>query len=691
MAEFLLELFSEEIPARMQARAADDLKRIFVDGLKAAGLSFSDATAYVTPRRLTLVVNDLPLAQADRREEKRGPRADAPEKAIAGFLGSLGLSRDQVEERDTPKGVFLFAIVEQNGQATADLLAELSARAVRDLPWPKSQRWARNTQRYVRPLQAVLAVFDGAPLTGEIDLGDWRLPFSDTTYGHRFLAPTAITVRNFSDYRDQLAAAFVVLDREARKTLIVDQASALAGSVGLRLIDDPGLLDEVAGLVEWPHPLMGTIDADFMEIPPEVLTTSMRSHQKYFALEDSQGALANKFIVVANMAADSDRDQTIIAGNERVLRARLSDAKFFWDTDRKAPLASRVAALGDVTFYEQLGGMADKVARMTALARYLAPSIAGCDSDLAARGAHLAKADLTTAMVYEFPEVQGIMGQYYARHDGESEAVASAIADHYAPAGPSDDCPTKAVSIAVALADKIDVLVGFFAIDEKPTGSKDPFALRRAALGIIRLIVENQLRLPLQTVFNQARTLYTTLSDPGASADLLPFLADRLKVHLRAQGVRHDLIQAVFALGGEDDLVRLLARVEALSQFLVSDDGENLLIAFRRASNIVAAEEKKTPDGFSGSVESSQLREAAEIDLNKALLAADATLTAALEKEDFAAAMRALAGLRAPLDGFFETVTVNADDPTLRINRLRLLTHIRNAMGKVADFGQIEG
>ncbi|MEK9595639.1 MAG: glycine--tRNA ligase subunit beta [Rhodospirillaceae bacterium] len=691
MAEFLLELFSEEIPARMQARAAADLKRIFVDGLQAAGLDFGSARAFVTPRRLALVIDDLPLAQADRREEKRGPRADAPEKAIAGFLGSVGLSRAQVEERETPKGLFLFAVVEQSGRPTADLLVELSERAVRDLPWPKSQRWARNTQRYVRPLQAVLAIFDGVTLTGEIDLGDWRLRFTDETRGHRFLAPEPLKIQNFKDYQAQLADAYVILDRADRKARILEQATALAAAEGLRLIDDPGLLDEVAGLIEWPHPLMGTIDSAFMEIPPEVLTTSMRSHQKYFALEDSTGKLANRFVVVANMAADADRDQTIIAGNERVLRARLSDAKFFWDTDRDALLASRVAALGNVTFYEKLGGMADKVTRMTDLADYLARSIDGCDHTLAVRAAHLAKADLTTAMVYEFPEVQGIMGQYYARHDAEPEAVAAAIAEHYAPAGPSDDCPTAPVSIAVALADKIDLLVGFFAIDEKPTGSKDPFALRRAALGVIRLVVENQLRLPLQTVFDHARSLYGDLTGPGATADLLPFLADRLKVHLREQGVRHDLIQAVFALGGEDDLVRLLARVEALSRFVASDDGENLLIAFRRASNIVAAEEKKAGDSFTGAVDPSHLTETTEKALHQALSAADTALTAALKDEDFAAAMLALAALRAPLDAFFENVIVNADDPTLRINRLRLLTHIRSAMGKVADFGEIEG
>ena len=691
MAEFLLELFSEEIPARMQARAATDLKRLVVDGLAAAGLTHGAADSHVTAQRLILTITGLPTATPDVREEKRGPKVDAPEQAIAGFLGSVGLRRDQVEERQLPKGVFLFAVIEKPGRPTADVLREVIDGAVRALPWPKSQRWARNSLRYVRPLRAVLAVFDDAALGGELDLGDWKLPLTATTTGHRFLAPAPLTIGDFASYRDGLRAAHVVIDRAERMAMITDAAGALAAAEGLTLRADPGLLEEVAGLVEWPHPLIGRFDDAFMDVPAEVLTTSMRSHQKYFALEHADGTLANRFVVVTNMAADAARDATVIAGNERVLRARLSDAKFFWDSDRQASLDSRVADLAEVTFYDKLGGMADKVTRMVGLAGDLAAYIPGCDADLAARAARLAKADLTTAMVYEFPEVQGVMGRYYAAHDGEDAAVADAIAAHYAPAGPNDTCPTAPVSVAVAMADKIDTLVGFFAIDEKPTGSKDPFALRRAALGLIRLITENHLRLPLATVFQTARARYTHLDGDGALADLMPFLADRLKVHLRESGVRHDLIQAIFALGGEDDLLRLLARVEALSGFLASEDGGNLLTAFRRAANIVAAEAKKADLDLAGTLDEARFADPAEHDLAAALSVTEQQLSAALADENFAAAMAALAALRAPLDTFFEDVTVNAADPDLRLNRLRLLARIGEAMGQVADFAQIEG
>ena len=688
MPELLIELFSEEIPARMQKRAADDLKKLITDKLKAAELEFSSANAHVTPRRLALVVDGLPEKQPDTREERRGPRADAPEKALQGFLGSVGLTLDQCEKRETPKGEFLFAVIERTGRATADVLPEIILAAIAELPWQKSQRWARNSFRWVRPLHSVLAVFDGKTLDGELDLGDWTLPFTNETRGHRFLAPDAFSVVDFTEYQSKLEAAFVILDREERKRLISDGATRLAEAEGLTLASDPGLLDEVAGLVEWPVPLIGTIDDEFMDVPPEVLVLSMKTHQKYFSLSTKNAALANRFVVVSNMASDATRDATIAAGNEKVLRARLADAKFFWDQDRAVTLESRVADLKDVTFYDKLGTVADKIERVKALARFLAQYIPGCDADKAERAAELAKADLVSGMVYEFPELQGIMGRYYARHDGEDAEVCEAIADHYAPQGPSDDCPTAPVSIAVALADKLDSLVGFFAIDEKPTGSKDPFALRRAALGVIRLVMENGLRLPLNKAFAEAELLYIS---KGAPEGLLAFFADRLKVHLREDGVRHDLVEAVFALGGEDDLVRLLARVDALKNFVDSDDGANLLTANRRAANIVLAEAKKDGAEFGDTVATGLLSESNEQALFDRIGVMDAALGEALKREDFGAAMGTLATLRQPIDAFFETVTVNAEDADLRVNRLRLLGRVRAAMGQVADFSKIEG
>ncbi len=503
MAELLVELFSEEIPARMQARAAEDFKGLVTAKLTAAGLEFASATAHVTPRRLVLVVDGLPVSQPDVREERRGPRADAPEKALQGFLGSVGLTLEQCERRDTGKGEFWFAVIEKRGGATRDVLPGLVLEAIRELPWPKSMRWGRNSFRWVRPLHHALARFDGAVLEGGLDLGDRHLAFTGETSGHRFLAPDPFAVEGFEDYRAKLREAFVILDREERKRIIADGIAALADGAGLVARPDPGLLEEVCGLVEWPVAMLGRIDARFMDVPKEVLVTSMRSHQKYFALETADGALAERFVVIANMASEPTRDATIVAGNEKVLRARLSDAKFFWDQDRKVALGDRRGALQDVKFYDRLGTMADKVQRFAQLAVEIGERI-GADPDRARRAATLCKADLTTGMVGEFPELQGVMGRYYARDAGEDPAVADAIAEHYSPLGPGDRCPTAPVSVAVALADKIDTLVGFFAIGETPTGSKDPFALRRAALGVIRLIIENDLRLPLADLFASA-------------------------------------------------------------------------------------------------------------------------------------------------------------------------------------------
>ncbi|RJF84404.1 glycine--tRNA ligase subunit beta [Azospirillum cavernae] len=695
MTEFLLEFFSEEIPARMQARAADDLKRLVTDALTANGLSFTAAAAHSTPRRLALVVDGLPDRTADVREEKKGPRVGSPEQAVVGFLKSAGLaSLDQCEQRDTGKGVFYFAVTEKAGRATAEVLAEIIPTVMAALPWPKSMRWGTGTVRWVRPLHSIIALFGGKILDGGFEIGGTqpRVVFGNSTRGHRFLAPDAFTVDSFADYQAKLLAAKVVLDRDARKAKIKADAEALAAREGLTLSPDEALLDEVAGLVEWPVTLIGSIDESFMDVPSEVLITSMRTHQKYFAALDAAGKMAPRFIVVANTET-VDGGKAIVAGNERVLRARLSDAKFFWDQDRKTKLEARVPALEKITFHAKLGTVAEKVTRVQLLAAEIARTI-GADVDAASRAALLCKADLVTEVVGEFPEVQGIMGRYYALGQGESAEVADAIAAHYKPLGPSDNCPTAPVSVAVALADKIDTLVGFFAIDDKPTGSKDPYALRRAALGVIRLVLENGLRLPLSAVFTAAHGAYTVggfAASNSVSGDLIAFFADRLKVVLREQGVRHDLVDAVFALGGGDDLVRLLARVKALQAFVGSDEGANLLAAYKRASNIVRIEEKKDGASFDQPVEAARLDLAEEQALFAALNAASATAAPLLAAEDFTGAMAALANLRGPVDDFFTKVTVNADDSGLRANRLRLLTQIRATLNAVADFSKIEG
>ncbi len=694
MAELLLELFSEEIPARMQARAADDLKRLVTDGLKAAGLGFSKAEAYATPRRLALVVDGLPEKQPDLSEERRGPRVDAPEKAIQGFLASAGLaSVAQCATRETEKGTFLFVVIEKKGQATDSVLPGLIARALAELPWPKSMRWGHAGFRWVRPLHSVLAIFDGRQLDGGVDLQGAHLAFGNTTCGHRFLAPELFTVTGFADYKRKLEAAKVMLDPADRRTTIEAGLAAQAKKQGLAVKPDPALLDEVTGLVEWPVVLLGRIDPAFMELPPEVLTSSMRAHQKYFSLETSGGKLAPHFGVVANMET-ADGGKRIIAGNERVLRARLSDAKFFWDQDRKRSLESRVPRLKEIVFHAKLGTLDAKVDRIEALAEALTDYVPGVDKDRVRSAARLCKADLVTGMVGEFPDLQGAMGRYYALHDREHAEVADAIAEHYSPLGPNDRCPTAPVSVAVALADKIDTLAAFWLIDEKPTGSRDPFALRRAALGVIRLIVENGLRIPLTVAFSAAcENLKEAASTESKDviASLLDFFADRLKVHLRERGVRHDLISAVFAVGGEDDLVRLLARVGALETFLGSDDGANLLTAYKRAANIVRIEERKDKTAYDGAPDSKAFKQNEEVVLYEALRKAAASAKTALKSEDFAGAMSAMAELRPPVDAFFDHVTVNTEDGALRVNRLRLLSAIGNTLHQVADFSKIEG
>ena len=695
MAELLLELLSEEIPARMQARAADDLKRLVCVGLLDAGLEFESAKAYVTPRHLALVVAGLPEKQKDIKEEKKGPKVGSPEQALAGFMKGNGLSDiSEAEVRTLDKGDFYFAVVEKKGEETAAVLPGLLEKALLALPWPKSMRWGTGNLAWVRPIHGLTCVFDGKPVA--FDFGGVLAGAS--TVGHRFLSPDAFEVKDFADYQKKLTAAKVMLDPAERRQLIKAEADKLAAAEGLTVKDDPGLLDEVTGLVEWPVVLMGSIDDAFMDVPPEVLTTAMRSHQKYFSCLDADGKLAPRFIVVANTETQ-DGGKAVTAGNERVLRARLSDAKFFWDQDRKQSLASRAPALSDVVFHAKLGNLDEKVDRMQALAADLAGSVPDADKDQVRSAARLAKADLTTGMVGEFASLQGVMGRYYALHDDESAEVAEAIADHYSPQGPGDQCPTAPVSVAVALADKIDTLVGFWAIDERPTGSKDPFALRRAALGVIRLIIENNLRLSLYEVFGKAYDLFPEAYQGKAlvatkwnvASDLVSFFGDRLEVHLKGKGTRHDLIAAVFSLKGENDLVRVLARVSALSGFLDTEDGANLLTAFKRAANILRIEEKKDGRDYVGDADPAAFSQAEEKTLFETLASVKDTATAAIDNEAFEQAMAALATLRGPVDAFFDEVTVNADEPDLRENRLKLLSHIRSVMGDIADFSKIEG
>ena len=690
MPEMLFEILSEEIPARMQVRAASDLQRLVEAALKDAALAFDSVETHVTPRRLTLVADGLPDRQLDITEERKGPRVNSPEKTITGFLNSVGLERHQVEERETDKGPVLFAVVERSGRETIEVLAEILPEALRKLSWPKSMRWGSRAMRWVRPLHGIICLFDGCVVSFQME----DIASSDTTRGHRFLSPEPFSVTGFMDYTEKLRQAYVMLDRAERREMIAAGADKLAAAEGLKVTRDDALLEEVTGLVEWPVPLLGRIDNVFMDLPSEVMTTSMRVNQKYFALEDAEGNFAPRFIVVANTDA-TDGGEAIVAGNERVLRARLADAKFFWDQDRKQALVSRVPELAQIIFHARLGTLDEKVDRIQALATDLARHV-GADLNRVYSAARLAKADLVTGMVGEFPELQGLMGRYYALNDGEHLEVADAISEHYAPLGPQDRCPSAPVSIAVALADKIDTLVGFYAIDEKPTGSRDPFALRRAALGVIRLVLQNSLSIKLRDVFEIAYGFYDRAAVAGSEAsavarELMDFIADRLKVHLRDRGVGHDRITAVFALTGEDDLARLMARVSALDEFLAGEDGENLLIAYRRAANIVRIEEKNDGTTYQGRAKDGLLREQQERDLFDALSASETEIEDRLAAEQYVDAMAILSRLRRPIDAFFDDVTVNCDDPQLRCNRLLLLSQIGYALESVADFSKIEG
>ncbi|MCS3761359.1 glycine--tRNA ligase subunit beta [Bradyrhizobium centrosematis] len=698
MPDLLLELFSEEIPARMQAKAADDLRRMVTDKLVAEGLVYEGAKAFATPRRLALTVHGIPARQPDLKTERRGPKIGAPDAAVQGFLKATGLkSLDEAKIQRDPKGDFYIGLIEKPGRDAIDVLAEILPVIIRTFPWPKSMRWGARSGKpgslnWVRPLHAITATFGLE--TEEPDVVKFEvdgIQSGQTTYGHRFLAPAPIQVRRFEDYEAKLLNAKVVLDPERRKDAILTDAKQLAFAQGFELVEDQNLLDEVAGLVEWPVVLMGSFEPEFLATPAEVIRATIRNNQKCFVVRDPKtGKLASKFILVANIEA-TDGGATIIAGNERVIRARLSDAKFFYETDLKTKLEERLPKFEQIVFHEKLGTQAARIKRIERLTAEIAPLV-GADVAKATRAAHLAKADLLTEVVGEFPEVQGLMGKYYALAQGEDASVAAACEEHYKPQGPTDRVPTDPVSVAVALADKLDTLVGFWAIDEKPTGSKDPYALRRAALGVIRLIAENALRLSLMKV---AASALVGLSVKPADAsklpsDLLAFFADRLKVQLREQGARHDLVDAVFALGGQDDLLMIVRRVEALGKFLESDDGKNLLAGTKRASNILSIEEKKDKRTFDGAPDAALYSLDEEKALAKAIDEVKAEAGAAVAKEDFAAAMSAMAKLRPPVDAFFDKVRVNDDDAKVRENRLKLLNEIRSATRAVADFSKIQ-
>lgn len=690
MAELLLELFGEEIPARMQERARSDLAELLRGLFLETGLAFDEPIrSFATPRRLAAVATGLPARRPDRVSERRGPREDAPVAAIEGFKRALPAEGVTVEVREEKKGRVLWAIVREPGSSTRDLLAARLPELLARFPWPKSMRWGAGEARWVRPLRSILCLLDGEVV-----------PFSfagvesgATTYGHRFHAPAPLRPKSFTEYERALAGARVLLDPLERRRRILEGAERLAAGEGLRLVRDEGLLDEIVGLVEWPVPLLGRIDPAFMDIPSEVLALTMRQNQRYLALETPDGRLAPAFVLVANIEAE-DGGAAIVAGNERVLRARLWDARFFWELDKRQSLESRLPRLETMVFHEKLGSQSERVERLVALAGSLAGFVPGADRILSERAALLAKTDLVTGMVGEFPELQGIMGGHYARVQGEPEAVARAIAEHYRPKGPEDRCPSAPESVVLALADRIDQLVGFFAAGIRPSGTKDPFALRRAALGVIRLVSENRLRLPLRRAFADALEGYgarfAEVDRAALGDELLRFLADRLVVHLRGEGVRHDHIAAVLAVGLDDDLVRLQARVEALRAFLDSREGRDLLAGFRRAANIVTIEERKDGRSYRGEPRRELLRASEEIGLFEALEVAGPRIATALAAEDWAGAMAALAALRSPIDAFFDRVMVNVPEPELRVNRLFMLSRIGSALGEVADFARIE-
>ena len=716
MSELLLELFSEEIPARMQVRAADDLRRLVMEGLKARGLETGEAKCFSTPRRLVLVIAGVPAKSPAIREEKKGPRVGAPEQAVQGFLKSAGLSKlsDAEIVKDEKKGDYYVANIDKPGRPSAEIITETVHEVLGKFPWPKSMRWGASPFQWVRPLQSMMCI-----LGGKIIPLEWAgITSGDIVSGHRFLGGEPFKVKDFADFEAKLLAHKVVLDPAKRVGLIAEQARALAKDAKLELVGDEALLNENAGLTEWPVVLMGSFEKEFLSVPAECLMTSMKSHQKCFSLRDPKTKkLANKFLLVSNLSA-KDAGLQIVSGNEKVIRARLSDAKFFWDLDLKKPLDEMASALSGITFHEKLGSQKDRVERVAELAFQIAGAVDANPED-ARRAAQLSKADLVSGMVGEFPELQGLMGRYYAEHAGTKAEIARAIELHYKPKGVTDTVPREdqgdAVAIAVALADKLDTLVGFWAINEKPTGSGDPYQLRRAALGVIRIVIENDLRLPLNSAIEASANLLGGVVKQGmlsifgrptpvefekmadgfdlqaVKRDLLTFFADRLKVFLKDQGKRHDLIDAIYSLGGQDDLALIVRRVEALDAFLKTDDGTNLLAGVKRAANILAIEEKKDKKSYAGTYDLKLLKEKEEIALAAKIEEIKQDTVAAINVENFAGAMRALAELRPPVDAFFDKIMVNVDDAKIRENRLRLLSEIRAATQTVADFSKISG
>ena len=685
MADLLIELFSEEIPAGLQAPAAQNLKKLLTNGMVEAGLTYANASAFHTARRLTLVVEGLLDASPTVQEERKGPKVGAPEQAIDGFLRGAGLSMDDLEVRDDKKGQVYFAKITKPGRPAAEIVAEVLEATIRNFPWPKSMRWGSGSLRWVRPLQSILCVLSNEAEVSVVPLDVDGIKAGNQTRGHRFMAPDAFAVSGFEDYETKLKRAKVILRADERQAAIWQEAQTQAFALGQSVVEDTGLLAEVAGLVEWPVVLMGQIDEEFLDLPPEVLKTSMKEHQKFFSVSNPKTGRIERFVTVANIEA-ADQGATILKGNQKVLAARLADAKFFWENDlreAKAGMGNWQAALENVTFHNKLGSQAARIKRIAALARDLAP-VVGADPDVAEQAALVAKADLSSEMVYEFPELQGLMGRYYAEKAGMSADIAAACEAHYSPLGPSDDVPTAPVSVAVALADKLDMLTGFWAIDEKPTGSKDPFALRRAALGVIRLTLDNHLTLPLADRLAAA--------DAGAgAADLLGFFQDRLKTYLRDRGIRHDVIDACIAMPQSDDLALLVKRAAALQGALGTDDGENLIQGFKRANNILSQAEEKDGVEYSFGADVKYAENEAEKVLFAALDSADKTIQPAMATQDFAAAMAAMATLRGPIDAFFEAVKINADSALVRRNRLNLLSRIRTTCLSVADLTKVEG
>jgi glycyl-tRNA synthetase beta chain len=703
MPDLLIELFSEEIPARMQTRAAEDLRKLVTNGLVEAGLTYAGAAAFSTPRRLTLAIEGLLANSPTLREERKGPRVDAPEQAIEGFLRGAGLTRDQLEEREVGKARVFFAVVEKPGRPAAEIVAEVLDSTIRNFPWPKSMRWGAGSLRWVRPLQSILCILTTEAGAEVVPLTLDGITAGNTTEGHRFMGKGRFSVTSFDDYAAKLKQNRVILDPAARADAIWAEATNQAFANGLEVVEDAGLLAEVAGLVEWPVVLMGAIDDAFLGLPPEVLQTSMKEHQKFFSVRNPGTGRIERFITVANIET-RDHGATILAGNQKVLSARLSDARFFWDNDLRTVktkgLEGMAAGLSSVTFHNKLGSQADRVARIEALAREIAPLV-GAKPDLAAEAARVAKADLQSEMVGEFPELQGLMGRYYATAAGHDDGVPEACEMHYKPLGPSDAVPTHPVSVAVALADKIDTLTGFWAIDEKPTGSKDPYALRRAALGVIRLVLGNGVRMGQLSLVQTAMTVLSVQLQAAPDSEnttnleiplnLLSFFHDRLKVYLKDQGIRHDVIDACLAMPGNDDLTLLVKRAEALAAFLKTDDGENLLQGFKRAANILSQAEEKDGVEYSFGADIKFAETDAERALFAALDQAETAIAPAMKTEDFATAMSAMAALRAPIDAFFETVQVNTDNAVIRRNRLNLLSRIRTICLSVADLTRLDG